>query len=89
LFQIIGIVLLFALVFGSFIISAATWGDPRSPAHEMMAIGGAGTAAFLISNSMTVIKATGGGMAKVFAGQNGRPPTTATCFRCCFCSPRQ
>jgi chemotaxis protein MotA len=69
LFQIIGIVLLFALVFGSFIISGGNMGVIlEALPHEMMAIGGAGTAAFLISNSMTVIKATGGGMAKVFAG---------------------
>jgi chemotaxis protein MotA len=69
LFQIIGIVLLFALVFGSFIISGGNMGVIlEAMPHEMMAIGGAGTAAFLISNSMTVIKATGGGMAKVFAG---------------------
>ena len=69
MFQIIGIVLLFALVFGSFIISGGNMGVIlEALPHEMMAIGGAGTAAFLISNSMTVIKATGGGMAKVFAG---------------------
>jgi chemotaxis protein MotA len=36
--------------------------------HEMMAIAGAATAAFLISNSMTVIKATGGGFGKIFKG---------------------
>jgi chemotaxis protein MotA len=69
LFQIIGIVLLFALVFGSFIISGGNMGVIlEALPHEMMAIAGAATAAFLISNSMTVIKATGGGMAKVFAG---------------------
>jgi len=69
LFQIIGIVLLFALVFGSFIISGGNMGVIlEALPHEMMAIGGAGVAAFLISNSMTTIKATGGGMAKVFAG---------------------
>jgi chemotaxis protein MotA len=69
LFQIIGIVLLFALVFGSFIISGGNMGVIlEALPHEMIAIGGAGTAAFLISNSMTVIKATGGGFAKIFAG---------------------
>ncbi|HZZ89709.1 MAG TPA: flagellar motor stator protein MotA [Caulobacteraceae bacterium] len=69
MFQIIGIVLLFALVFGSFIISGGNMGVIlEALPHEMMAIGGAGVAAFLISNSMTTIKAAGGGMAKVFAG---------------------
>jgi chemotaxis protein MotA len=69
LFQIIGIVLLFALVFGSFIISGGNMGVIiEALPHELMAIGGAGAAAFLISNSMAVIKGTGGGMAKVFSG---------------------
>jgi chemotaxis protein MotA len=36
--------------------------------HEMMCIGGAAVASFLIGNSMTVIKATGGGMGKAFKG---------------------
>ena len=69
MFQIIGIVLLFALVFGSFIMTGGNIGVIVGAApHEMMAIGGAGLAAFLISNSMSVIKGTGGGMGKVFKG---------------------
>jgi chemotaxis protein MotA len=69
LFQIIGIVLLFALVFGSFIISGGNMGVIlEALPHELMAIGGAGVAAFLISNSMSVIKATGGGFGKIFGG---------------------
>jgi len=69
MFQIIGIVLLFGLVFGSFIISGGKMDVILHAApHELMCILGAGIASFLISNSMTVIKATGGGMAKVFSG---------------------
>jgi chemotaxis protein MotA len=69
LFPIIGIVLLFGLVFGSFIMSGGNMGVIIEAApHELMAILGAAVAAFLISNSMTVIKATGGGLSKVFAG---------------------
>ena len=69
MFQIIGIVMLFALVFGSYIITGGNMGVIlHALPHEMMAIGGAGAAAFLISNSMTVIKGTGGGLMKVFAG---------------------
>jgi chemotaxis protein MotA len=69
MFQIIGIVVLFSMVFGSFIISGGKMAVIMSALpHELMAIGGAGVAAFLISNSMTVIKATGGGVAKAFAG---------------------
>jgi len=69
MFQIIGIVMLFGLVFGSFIISGGNIGVIlHALPHEMMAIAGAATAAFLISNSIQTIKATGGGFAKVFSG---------------------
>jgi chemotaxis protein MotA len=69
MFQIIGIVVLFGMVFGSFLISGGRMDVIlHALPHEMMAIGGAGIAAFLISNSLSVIKATGGGMKKVFAG---------------------
>ena len=69
MFQIIGIVLLFALVFGSYLISGGNLGViMHALPHEMMAIGGAGVASFLIANSLPVIKATGAGMGKVFGG---------------------
>ena len=69
MFQIIGIVLLFGLVFGSYIISGGKMEVIlHSLPHEMMAIGGAGIAAFLISNSVTTMKATLGGLGKSFAG---------------------
>src|SRR4030095_3716258 len=62
MFQIIGLVLLFGLVFGSFIISGGNMGVILHAApHEPMAILGAAVAAFLISNSMSTIKAVGGG----------------------------
>jgi chemotaxis protein MotA len=69
MFQIIGIGVLFAAVFGSYLISGGKLAVIIEAApHELMAIGGAGVAAFLISNSMTTIKATGAGMSKVFQG---------------------
>ncbi len=69
MFQIIGIVLLFGLVFGSFLMSGGNMGVIIEAApHELMAILGAGVASFLISNSMTTIKATAGGFAKIFSG---------------------
>ncbi|NJC40329.1 chemotaxis protein MotA [Brevundimonas alba] len=69
MFQIIGIVLLFGLVFGSYIISGGKFEVIlHALPHEMMAIGGAGIAAFLISNSVSVIKSTLGGLGKAFAG---------------------
>jgi chemotaxis protein MotA len=69
MFQIIGIVLLFGLVFGSFIISGGKMGVVLEAApHELMCILGAGVAAFLISNSMTTIKAMGSGLGAAFKG---------------------
>jgi chemotaxis protein MotA len=74
MFQIIGIVLLFALVFGSFIISGGNIGVIlHAMPTEMMAICGAGTASFLIANSMTVIKGCGEGLGKVFKGPKWKP----------------
>jgi len=78
MFQIIGIVLLFGLVFGSFIISGGNIGVILGALpHEMMCIGGAAVASFLIGNSMTVIKGTGGGVGKAFKG----PKWNATDYR--------
>lgn len=69
MFQIIGIVLLFGLVFGSYIMTGGNMGVILHAApHEMMAIGGAGVAAFLIANSMTVIKGCGGAFGALFKG---------------------
>ena len=74
MFQIIGIVMLFAMVFGSYILTGGNIGVILHAApHEMAAIGGAGIAAFLISNSMSVIKATGGGLGKIFSGPKWKP----------------
>jgi chemotaxis protein MotA len=78
MFQIIGIVLLFGLVFGSFIISGGNIGVIiNALPHELMCIGGAATASFLIGNSMPVIKATGGAVSKAFKG----PKWKASDFR--------
>jgi chemotaxis protein MotA len=74
MFQIIGIVLLFAMVFGSYIVTGGNIGVILAATpHEMAAIGGAGVAAYLISNSMAVLKGTGGGLAKVFSGAKWKP----------------
>ena len=69
MFQIIGIVLLFGLVFGSYIMAGGKMDVIlHALPHELMCILGAGIAAFLISNSMTTVKATAGGFGKIFAG---------------------
>lgn len=69
MFQIIGLVLLFGLVFGSYAMSGGKFDVITHAApHELMAIGGAGVAAFLISNSVPVIKSGLAGFGKAFAG---------------------
>src|SRR3569833_3223540 len=69
MFQIIGIVLLFGLVFGSYLMSGGNMAVIlEALPHELMCIGGAGVASFLTATSITVIKGSGGGVAKVFAG---------------------
>src|SRR5579871_2711283 len=57
------------MVFGSFIISGGKLAVVlEALPHELMCIFGAGAAAYLISNSMTTLKATAPNMAKVFKG---------------------
>jgi len=69
MFQIIGVVLLFGLVFGSYLMSGGSMAPIIEAApHELMCIGGAAIAATLIANSFGTIKAMGGGMGKVFSG---------------------
>ena len=69
MFQIIGIVMLFVMVFGSFLLHGGKMATILySLPYELMAIFGAGIAAFLISNSMQVIKGTLAGLGKCFAG---------------------
>ncbi|HEX4712381.1 flagellar motor stator protein MotA [Phenylobacterium sp.] len=74
MFQIIGIVLLFGLVFGGFVISGGNIAVILGALPtELMTIGGAATAAVLISNSIPVIKDIGGGIGKVFKGPSWKP----------------
>ncbi|MDQ3124800.1 MAG: flagellar motor stator protein MotA [Pseudomonadota bacterium] len=69
MFQIIGIVLLFAMVFGSYILAGGKMEVIlHSLPYELMAILGAAVAAFLIGNSVTTIKSTLAGLGKAFAG---------------------
>lgn len=69
MFQIIGIIMLFGMVFGSFLLHGGKMASIMySLPYELMAILGAGVAAFLISNSLPVIKSALGGFGKAFAG---------------------
>ncbi len=69
MFQIIGIVVLFAMVFGGYTIAGGKMGVIlHSLPYEMMMIGGAAVAALLISNAPSTLKGVAGGFGKVFAG---------------------
>ncbi len=66
---IIGIVVLFVMVFGGYVIAGGKLEPVLEAApHEMITIGGAGIAAFLISNSMATIKGMGGAFGGLFKG---------------------
>src|SRR6267154_4675691 len=69
MFQIIGIVLLFAMVFGGYVISGGHFAVLlEAMPHEMMTIGGAAVAALLLGNSIGSVKRTLGEIAKAFSG---------------------
>jgi chemotaxis protein MotA len=69
MFQIIGVVLLFGLVFGSFMISGGNMAVIIGAApSELMCILGAAVASLLTGNSLTVLKGMASGMGKVFGG---------------------
>ncbi len=72
--QIGGIVFLFAMVFGGFLISGGSIGVIlEALPHEMMTIGGAAIAALLIGGSMTSLKRMAGEMGKIISGPKWKP----------------
>lgn len=69
MFPIIGIVVLFAMVFGGFAITGGSLGPVlHAIPHEMLIIGGAAIGALIIGNSGAELKAVGSGLGKVFKG---------------------
>src|SRR5271165_5994572 len=72
--QIGGIVVLFAMVFGGFLISGGSIGVIiEALPHEMMTIGGAATAGLLIGGSLYSLKKIGGDLSKVVSGPQWKP----------------
>src|SRR5271170_5424368 len=72
--QIGGIVVLFATVFGGFLISGGSLGVVfEALPHEMMTIGGAALAALLIGGSIASLKKIGGDVGKVISGPKWKP----------------
>lgn len=66
---IIGILVIFAMVFGGYLAAGGKLGIIlKALPFELMMIGGAATGAFLISNDMSAVKQTGKDIGKVFKG---------------------
>src|SRR6056297_572598 len=66
---LIGIAVVFAMVFGGYILAGGKLGIIlKALPFEMMMIGGAATGAFLISNDLSNVKHTLKDMGKVFKG---------------------
>ncbi|RST31540.1 flagellar motor stator protein MotA [Sphingomonas ginkgonis] len=69
MFQIVGIVVLIAMVFGGFVFTGGNLGPVlHALPHEMLIIGGAGVGSLIIGNSTKELKALGSGLGKVFKG---------------------
>lgn len=69
MFQIIGVIVVFVMVFGGFVLAGGHFEVILHAAPmEFMMIGGAGAGAFLIGNSFKTVIATGAGMGKIMAG---------------------
>ena len=69
MFQIVGILLLFGMVFGGYVMSGGRFEVIlESLPHEMMTIGGAAVAALLLGNTIGDVKKTVGDIAKAFSG---------------------
>src|SRR6202000_70294 len=72
--QIGGLVVLFACVFGGYLISGGSLGPVlEALPHEMLTIGGAAVAALLIGGSRYSLKSIGGSMSKVISGPKWKP----------------
>lgn len=74
MFGLIGIVVIFAMVFGGYIAAGGKLGIIlKSLPFEMMMIGGAAVGAFLISNDLSSVKHTLKDIGKVFKGAKWKP----------------
>ncbi len=74
MFGIIGIVVIFVMVFGGYLLAGGKLGIIlKSLPFEFMMIGGAAAGAFLIGNDSSVVKHTLKDISKVFKGAKWRP----------------
>ena len=70
MFIIIGLVVVFVCVFGSFILAGGKMDIILHAApHELMAVGGGALGAFIVANSSSVLKKAGKGIGRAFKGE--------------------
>ncbi|MEM8786483.1 MAG: motility-associated protein, partial [Pseudomonadota bacterium] len=82
MFQIIGLVVVFAMVFGGYTLAGGKFGVIiKALPFEMMMIGGAAIGAFLIGNGISTIKGVATDISRVFAG----PKWKASDYRDLLC----
>ncbi len=71
---IVGIVMVFVMVFGGFALAGGNIGVIlQALPHEMITIGGASVGAFLLANDFRTVKQTGRDVMKVFRGPKWKP----------------
>ena len=69
MYAVIGMVVLFVMVFGGFALTGGALGPVMEAIpHEMLIIGGAAVGALITGNSLHGLKAIGGSFAKIFKG---------------------
>lgn len=69
--SLIGVIVVFAMVFGGYVSAGGSMAViMHALPHEMVIIGGAAVGAFLIANSKTVVKHALGGFKMVFKGEH-------------------
>lgn len=74
MFQIIGVVVVFAMVFGGFLLAGGHFDVIiKAAPFEMMMIGGAAIGAFLIGNSFKTVMSAGAGFGKIMGGPKWKP----------------
>lgn len=74
MFGLIGIVVIFVMVFGGYLLAGGKLGIIlKSLPFEMMMIGGAALGAFLLSNDLAAVKHTARDLGKVFKGPRWKP----------------
>ena len=79
---LLGLVMVFGLVFGGFMLSGGNMDIVlHALPYEGMMIGGASLGAFVIANSFSVVKSSLGGFCGSLKGRAGRRRITMICWR--------